>query len=221
MKNPSGRRVLRTSAITTVRILRTDPEPRNDSKRSGAPVVTDFDKDFTFSTTPDADALVRRACHRLVNDCCGVTRATPAEDRHGVDYWVTTPRGRIGLDLKLRRKDYGAGRGAGIDCVIELDSHGTGGWLLKAGGAELILFANADTHRCALFHATKLRTAVLLHMARWIADGRVKELNTTSARGGSTWASRAIVVPADLLVQAIDRLDSSDWIGAANDWCSE
>lgn len=181
----------------------------------------DFDTDFFFSTGNRADALVRQACHRLIHDCCGVTRATPAEDRRGVDYWITTPRGRIGLDLKLRRKDYGAGRGAGIDCVIELDSHGTGGWLLKAGGAELILFANADTHRCAIFHATKLRTAVLLNVARWIADGRAKEINTASSRAGSSWASRAIVVPADLLEQAIDRLDESDWISAANDWSSE
>lgn len=117
----------------------------------------DFDRDFTFSESDDAHALVRRACHRLVRDCMGVTRATPAEDRRGIDYWVITPRRRIGLDLKLRRKDYGAKRGGAVDCVIELESHGTGGWLLKTGGAELILFANADTQRVALFEAVPPR----------------------------------------------------------------
>jgi len=70
--------------------------------------------DFKFSTSAAADALVRRACHRLVIGCCGLTRATPAEDRRGTDYWVITDRGRVGLDLKLRRRDYGAKRGGPI-----------------------------------------------------------------------------------------------------------
>ena len=179
----------------------------------------DFEADFKFSSTSIADALVRRACHRLVLDCCGVTRATPAEDRRGVDYWVSTPQGRVGLDLKLRRKDYGATRGGSLDCVIELDSHGTGGWLLKAdGGASLILFACQDTHRVALFDTKQMRTAVLLNLSRWIADGRAREIKTTSRRDGRYWDSRAVVVSADLLTQAIDRLDDEDWHGAANDW---
>lgn len=175
----------------------------------------DFDRDFTFSDSDDAHALVRRACHRLIRDCKGVTRSTPAEDRRGVDYWVITPRGRIGLDLKLRRKDYGAKNGGAVDCVIELESHGTGGWLLKTGGAALILFANADTHRVAMFEAVKLRTAVMLHLSRWIANGHAKEITTQSNRGGNQWSSRAIVISADLLERAIDSMDECDW--AAND----
>ena len=178
-------------------------------------MVHNFDRDFSFSESDDAHALVRRACHRLIEGCMGVTRATPAEDRRGIDYWVITPRGRVGLDLKLRRKDYGARNGGAIDCVIELESHGTGGWLLKAGGAALILFANADTHRVALFEAVKLRTAVLLHLSRWIANGNAKEITTQSTRDGNRWTSSAIVVSADLLERAIESLDECDW--AAND----
>ena len=175
----------------------------------------DFNADFSFSETGDAHALVRRACYRLVRDCMGVSRSTPAEDRGGVDYWVITPQGRIGLDLKLRRKDYGAKNGGALDCVVELDSHGTGGWLLTAGGAALILFATIDTHRVALFESTKLRTVVMLHLPRWIADGRAKEITTESTRSGNHWTSRAVVIPADLLENAIDRLGDSD--AAAND----
>lgn len=177
----------------------------------------DFDTDFKFSSTTAADELVRRACHRLVADCCGVTRATPDDDRRGIDYWVSTSHGRVGLDLKLRRKDYGAARSS-IDCVVELDSHGTGGWLLKAGGAQLILFACQDSHRVALFDAKKLRTAVLLNVSRWLADGRAREIDTTSQRDGKHWNSRAIIVNAELLTQAIERLDDGDWLDAANDW---
>jgi hypothetical protein len=174
----------------------------------------DFDQDFAFSVTGDAHALVRRACHRLIAGCRGVARATAADDRRGVDYWVITERGRIGLDLKLRRQDYGALRGLPMDCVVELESHGTTGWLLKAGGAELILFATADTHRVALFPAVKLRTAVMLNLARWIRSGAAKEISTESTRGGSGWSSRAVVIPADLLEIAIDHLDAQD---AANE----
>lgn len=183
-------------------------------------MTADFDKDFDFSSSTTADALVRRACHRLVADCCGVARAKPDEDRRGIDYWVSTARGRVGLDLKLRRKDYGAARGRSIDCVVELDSHGTGGWLLKAGGASLILFACQDTNRVAMFDATKLRTAVMLNLSRWIAAGQAREIETQSQRAGNQWRSRAIVVSADLLTDAIDRLDDATWNGAANDWAT-
>ena len=178
-------------------------------------MVHDFDRDFRFSESDDAHALVRRACHRLVRDCMGVTRASADDDRRGIDYWVSTPRGRIGLDLKLRRKDYGAHNGGAVDCVIELDSHGTGGWLLKAGGAALILFANIDTHRVALFEARKLRTAVMLNLSRWLANGQAREFATQSNRGGNQWSSRAVIVSADLLAAAIDRIDEGD--PAAND----
>ena len=147
-----------------------------------------------------------------------MTRATPEDDRRGIDYWVTTPNGRVGLDLKLRRKDFGASHGGSIDCVIELDSHGTSGWLLKSGGATLILFACQDTYRVALFNTKQMRTAVLLNVSRWIADGRAREITTSSHRNGQHWESRAIVLSADLLTQAIDSLDDADWLGAANDW---
>ena len=173
-------------------------------------MVHDFDRDFRFSESDDAHALVRRVCHRLIRDCIGVTRSSPADDRRGVDYWVATSGGRVGLDLKLRRKDYGAQKGGAVDCVLELDSHGTGGWLLKAGGAQLILFANIDTHRVALFEARKLRTAVMLNLSRWLASRQAQELTTQSSRGGNQWSSRAVIVSADLLASAIDRIDEGD-----------
>ncbi len=180
----------------------------------------DFDQQFNFSTSPAAHALVRRACHRLIPDCSGVARATQADDRRGVDYWVTTPKRRIGLDLKLRTRDYGAARGRAVDCVLELDGHGTSGWLLKAGGADLLLFACADSGRVALFDRVKLRTAVMVNLSRWIADGRAREIETTSHRDGRFWKSRAVIVGADLLTEAIDRLDGADWLEAANDWAA-
>ena len=176
----------------------------------------DFDSNFDFSSTPAADALVRRACHRLLVDCCGVARATPAEDRRGVDYWVSTPRGRIGLDLKLRRKDYGAGRGS-IDCVIELDGHGSSGWLMKPSAAALTLFACIDTNRVAVFRTKELQTAVMLNLGRWLASGSAREISTESARNGRTWANRAIIVNGDLLTAAIDRLGDQRAERAAND----
>lgn len=173
----------------------------------------DFDQDFAFSVTLDAHALVRRACHRLIPNCRGVARATAADDRRGVDYWISTDHGRIGLDLKLRRQDYGARSGRPLDCVVELESHGTSGWLLKSGGADLILFATADTHRVALFQATQLRTAVVLNLSRWIACGMAREITTQSKRGNSGWSSRAVVIPSDLLEHAIESLSDV----AAND----
>lgn len=176
----------------------------------------DFEKDFKFSASAAADALVRRACHRLVLGCCGVTRATPAEDRRGTDYWVRTDSGRIGLDLKLRRKDYGAARGASIDCIVELDGQGSSGWLMKPTAATLILFACIDTGRVAMFEAKKLQTVVMQNLGRWIANGNAKELTTESQRDGRSWKNYAVIINGDLLTSAIDRLEEG-FGGAAND----
>jgi hypothetical protein len=172
----------------------------------------DFDDDFKFSTTTSADALVRRACHRLIANCCGVTRASPAEDRAGVDYWVILPRGRAGLDAKLRAKDFAVGRRTTIDCVLELDGYGRSGWLFKSSDAQLILFACTDTHRVALFEKHKLQLAVMQNVSRWLADGRAREITTESQRSGQSWKNRAVIVSAELLMQAIERLED-----AAND----
>ena len=176
----------------------------------------DFDNDFNFSSSAAADALARRACHRLVPGCCGVTKATPAEDRRGTDYWVRTASGRIGLDLKLRRKDYGAARGASLDCVIELDGRGSSGWLMKPTAAALILFACIDTGRVAMFDTRYLQTVVMQNLSRWVANGSAKELTTESHRDGRTWTNYAVIISGDLLASAIDRLQ--DRCGdAAND----
>ena len=176
----------------------------------------DFTNDFKFAASAAADALARRACHRLVPGCCGVTKATPAEDRRGTDYWVITASGRIGLDLKLRRKDYGAARGASIDCVIELDGHGTSGWLMKPTAAALILFACIDTSRVAIFNTRQLQIVVMQNLSRWIASGHAKELKTESHRAGRTWTNYAVIISGDLLASAIDRM-YEDCGGAAND----
>jgi hypothetical protein len=179
-------------------------------------MTSDFDADFKFSTTPSADALVRRACHRLITNCCGVTRASPAEDRAGVDYWIRTPSGRVGLDLKLRREDFGAARGASIDCVIELDGQGSSGWLMKPTAAALILFACIDTNRAVMFETKKLQTVVVQNLSRWMANRSAKEFTNKTSRNGRTWANYAVIISGDLLMGTIDRLD--DGFGsAAND----
>jgi hypothetical protein len=173
----------------------------------------DFNEKFSFSTSGPADALVRRTCYRLVHNCAGVARATPAEDRAGVDYWVILPRNRVGLDAKVRTLDYAARqRKPAIDCVLELDGYGQAGWLFKPSAAQLIMFGCLDTGRVALFLKTDLQTAVTLNAPRWLAQGLAKEIATTSYRDGREWTNRAVIVSADLLTSAIERLT-----GAAND----
>ena len=176
----------------------------------------DFDNDYNFSSSTAADALARRACHRLVPGCCGVTKATPAEDRNGTDYWVRTASGRVGLDLKLRRKDYGAARGAAMDCVVELDGRGSSGWLMKPTAAALILFACIDTGRAAMFDTRHLQIVVMQNLSRWIANGSAKELTTESHRDGRSWTNSAFIINSDLLTSAINRLQDGSG-GAAND----
>ena len=58
----------------------------------------------------------------------------------------------------------------------------------------------------------------MVNLSRWISSGRAREIETESHRDGRQWRSRAIVVSADVLVQAIDDLGDADWNEAANDW---
>ena len=139
-------------------------------------MIHSFNEDFRFSDTPAAYDLVNRVCKAELPYCIGVKRASHFEDKAGVDFWAHMPDGsRIGIDLKLRRKDYGARYGKPLDCVVELDCAGSHGWLNKAGGAALILFAASDTGRYFMIAADELRAAVITGLPRWIAAGRVHE----------------------------------------------
>jgi len=175
-------------------------------------MVHSFNDDFRFSDTPAAYALVRMACKTYLPDCVGLKRASYAEDRAGVDFWAHMADGaRIGIDLKLRRKDYGARYGKPLDCVVELDCAGSNGWLNKAGGAPLILFAASDTGRYFMVPADKLRAAVVTGLARWIASGQVHELKTTSTwgkgHGGERWQSNAVAISSELIQRQIQALE--------------
>ena len=176
-------------------------------------MIHSFNDDFRFSDTPAAYDLVIRACKAELPDCIGVKRASHAEDKAGVDFWAHMPDGsRIGVDLKLRRKDYGAQYGKPLDCVVELDCAGLHGWLNKAGGAELILFAASDTGRYFLVAANDLRVAVITGLPRWIAAGKVHELQTTSkwdkGQDERQWQSKAVAIGSDLILRQIQALDS-------------
>ncbi len=176
-------------------------------------MIHSFNDDFRFSDTPAAYDLVIRACKAELPDCIGVKRASHAEDKAGVDFWAHMPDGsRIGIDLKLRRKDYGAQNGKPLDCVVELDCAGSHGWLNKAGGAELILFAASDTGRYFMVAANELRAAVITGLPRWIAAGKVHELQTTSkwdkGQDERQWKSKAVAIGSDLILRQIQALDS-------------
>ena len=176
-------------------------------------MIHSFNDDFRFSNTAAAYDLVIRACKAELPDCIGVKRASHAEDKAGVDFWAHMLDGsRIGIDLKLRRKDYGAQNGKPLDCVVELDCAGSHGWLNKAGGAELILFAASDTGRYFMVAANDLRVAVITGLPRWVAAGKVHELQTTSkwdkGQDGRQWKSKAVAIGSDLILRQIQALDS-------------
>lgn len=177
-------------------------------------MIQSFTDDYRFSDTPAAYELVSMACKADLPDCIGLKRASFAEDRAGVDFWAHMADGtRVGIDLKLRRKDYGVRFGKPLDCVVELDCAGSYGWLNKSGGAALILFAASDTGRFYMVAADKLRAAVVTGLSRWIAAGLVHELKTTSAwnkgHGGSQWQSNAVAISSALIERQIRALEHS------------
>ena len=95
---------------------------------------------------------------------------------------------------------------------IQAARAGSHGWLNKAGGTDLILFAASDTGRYFMVAANELRAAVITGLPRWIAAGKVHELQTTSkwdkGQDGRKWQSKAVAIGSDLILRQIQALDS-------------
>lgn len=116
-----------------------------------------------------------------------VRKATPTEDRAGVDFWVTAFGATGSVDVKTRTKSYLIGDDKNLenywhnrDLVIEINSTvysdgrpPTKGWAIDLDkGTDYFLFYYPDTDWCFLANANDLKSFVNKHRHEYKVESR-------------------------------------------------
>lgn len=123
-----------------------------------------------------------------------VERANRADDRKGIDYWVTLQSGRvIGVDVKVRDKDYGKD-----DLALETWSvmeKKVIGWTRDANKqTDFILWIWKDTKRCVLLPFPWLCSIFIEHWETWQKKFKIARQNTENR-----YHSECVFVPRELV----------------------
>jgi hypothetical protein len=169
--------------------------------------TTDFSHDFTASRQAEGNPVVRAALRDAFPAALQVHRAHQQNDQLGIDVWLEYPGARMfGVDLKIRRTDYAARRGAPMDVVLELTFGDAPGWAMRPTKAEGYLFVALDTGRAAAFAADAVRRTLAHNLPDWSGRFQIIETSTEAFNGGAPITSRAIIVPSDVLTAACEQV---------------
>jgi len=161
----------------------------------------DFWERLHFSSTTYNDieqVLIKR--YKALN----VFTAHLSNDKQGIDMWVETNGKCVGVDAKVRQKDFGFGDVALEDySVIEKDIPG---WTVDPNKkTDLILFYWANNKRSWLVDFKKLRAATIDNIEKWRVEYKVAKQQTNTKYGHYT--SSCVFVPITVIKSAIKELE--------------
>ncbi|TCW28641.1 hypothetical protein [Gulbenkiania mobilis] len=173
--------------------------------------VTDFNKDLNTSRANTRHSVVVRAIQEAFPGVLACIASHETNDRLGVDVWLELAGQRpIGVDLKIRAKDYAAATGGPLDCVLELRDAGKCGWSTRASLCDWLLFVCTDTGRWAAFRHADILAVCTMWGDAFLNHPRCKRITTrTASRFPHHYArdSLAVAVPADLLQKGNQRTE--------------
>ena len=178
--------------------------------------VNDFNKCIRVASgarqTKDMDLL-----EQIIPNAVSVVKTTLADDKRGFDYVLTLDDGhQIKVDAKTRRAGCSRYWKHGPELALETWSvypngnlKGKIGWCRSTKSpVDMILFT-FDPKDCAwsyLLPFQHLRSAFEHNLKNWI-DTYGERVQNSKAKGGRTWQSRALFVPASIVLAAItDRM---------------
>jgi hypothetical protein len=168
---------------------------------------SDFYNDFAASRQAENHPTVVAALRDAFPAALQVHRAHQQNDQLGVDVFLEYSGARMyRVDLKIRRIDYAARRGAQMDIVLELTFGDAPGWAMRTTKAEGYLFVCMDTGRSAAFAAEAVRLALEHNLPDWSSRFKVIETETKAFNGGPPIISKAIIVPSDVLTAACEEV---------------
>lgn len=133
-----------------------------------------------------------------------VQESSLAEDRAGIDWWVTLRNGqRLGIDVKVRSEDYAA-RGEddlALETLSVVQPRKIGWTLDTAKRSDRILWWWQDTGRWCLLPFPELREVFSVHEHLWADEYRRRI--TRSKINNETYHSEYIFVPRKVVWRAI------------------
>lgn len=172
--------------------------------------ITTFGDDFAASRRAEKNPVVIAALRDCFPAALQVHRAHQQNDQVGVDVWLEYPGARMfSVDLKLRKTDYAARRGAPLDIVLEISFGDEPGWATKPTKAQGYLFVCLDTGRAAAFAAEAVRLALEQNLADWSSRFKTIETATSAFDGGAPIISKALIVPVDVLTAACEQVKAA------------
>lgn len=169
----------------------------------------DFQQDLAESLVAESHPTVRAALKACYPDLLKVHRAHQDNDLLGVDFVLERKCAHLTrCDVKIRKLDYGARRGAPLDVVVEISVGGRPGWAMKETMADSIMFVYMDSGRSIAFDAKGLRMATIANHRAWLQQYPRVGPSTNFGFGRSAVPSVAVAVPADVLQAAINDLQA-------------
>lgn len=166
---------------------------------------SNFFDDFAASRRAEKNPVVIAAIRDAFPGALQFHRAHQQNDQAGVDLFLEYPGARMyRIDLKIRKIDYAARRGAPLDVVLELTFGDGPGWAMRPTKAEGYLFVALDTGRCAAFAAEVVRFVLERNLPDWSQRFKTIETETAAFDGGPPIPSKAIIIPADVLTAACE-----------------
>lgn len=154
--------------------------------------IHQFERRFAEADEPEVVERVREILKRDL-DAEDVIRATPDEDRRGVDWWAERACGRRqGVDLKARRVDWG-------DVHIEYVSRaaeGKPGWTVdRSKITDYVLWLWPK--RYLLLPFPLLQATVRRNLATYRANYASADAKSSSA--SATWKTQGLGIPIGVL----------------------
>lgn len=153
-----------------------------------------FGEDLAWSNGPEARAFYKRIYRNRWPNC---TIIYYTDNRHwqalGIDCEIYNGIGRLRVDEKLRRKDYG-------DVLIEFISdveHNAPGWACKPLPIHMIAYGVMPAEIVYWLHFPRLQKAY-----KWFGRGWKKKYPIRDAHNtyqGRKWVTRNVCVPLDEL----------------------
>lgn len=174
-------------------------------------MIHDFTETLAFSRGI-REASDLEMLEELIPGCTGVTKTCEAQDRAGVDYLATLRRNAV-LKIDAKTRKPGASRywhhgepELALEVWSVVPSHwtdGKPGWTLdESKEVDLILytFEPEDSNEVFLLSFDMLRIAFVRFFHEWRAEYGIKPQDS------GNWKSRAIFVPASVVLDAITQV---------------
>lgn len=177
-------------------------------------MIHDFVDKFEFSLGK-REQFDMELLKESITGCVDIKKTDEETDKAGVDYIATLRRGaKVLVDAKAR--DKGASKywkNGEPELALEIwsvcpseNSEGKVGWTLNENSEVDLILYTFDPSDCNSFYLIpfqNLRLAFIKNFREWKSKYGVKEQESKKEESGKNWTSKAIFVPASVVIRSV------------------